>query len=57
VIVLAAFFPVFLNTVSGTANCDRKLLEVGKVLAYRPFDRLVRIISPAAFSVSGDIMT
>jgi sulfonate transport system permease protein len=49
VIVLAAFFPVFLNTVSGVANCDPKLIEVGKVLGYRPLDRLVRIILPAAF--------
>jgi len=49
VIVLAAFFPIFLNTVSGVANCDPKLIEVGKVLGYRPFDRLVRIILPAAF--------
>ena len=48
-IVLSAFFPVFLNTVSGVANCDPKLIEVGKVLGYRPFDRLVRIILPAAF--------
>jgi len=49
VIVLAAFFPIFLNTVSGVANCDPKLIEAGKVLGYRPFDRLVRIILPAAF--------
>lgn len=49
VIVLAAFFPVFLNTVSGVTNCDPKLIEVGKVLGYRPFDRMVRIILPAAF--------
>lgn len=49
VIVLSAFFPVFLNTVSGVANCDQKLIEVGKVLGYRPFDRLARIILPAAF--------
>jgi len=49
VIVLSAFFPVFLNTVSGVANCDQKLIEVGKVLGYGPFDRLVRIILPAAF--------
>jgi sulfonate transport system permease protein len=49
VIVLSAFFPVFLNTVSGVANCDPKLIEVGKVLGYRPSDRLARIILPAAF--------
>jgi len=49
VIVLSAFFPVFLNTVSGVANCDPKLIEVGKVLGYRSSDRLVRIVLPAAF--------
>jgi sulfonate transport system permease protein len=49
IIVLSAFFPVFLNTVSGVTNCDQKLIEVGKVLGYGPFDRLIRIILPAAF--------
>jgi sulfonate transport system permease protein len=48
IIVLSAFFPVFLNTASGVANCDPKLVEVGKVLGYRPIDRLIRIILPAA---------
>lgn len=48
IIVLSAFFPVFLNTVSGVANCDQKLIEVGKSLGYRPIDRLIRIILPAA---------
>lgn len=49
VIVLAAFFPVFLNTVSGVTNCDPKLIEVGKVLGYRSLDRVIRIILPSAF--------
>lgn len=48
VIVLATFFPIFLNTVSGVSGCDRKLIEVGKVLGLSPFDRLVRIILPSA---------
>jgi sulfonate transport system permease protein len=48
IIILSAFFPVFLNTVSGVANCDPKLVEVGKSLNYRPIDRLTRIIFPAA---------
>jgi len=30
VILLASFFPVFLNTIGGVAACDRKLLEVGR---------------------------
>jgi sulfonate transport system permease protein len=49
IIVLSAFFPIFLNTASGVANCDPKLIEVGKVLGYRPVDRLIHIILPAAF--------
>lgn len=48
IIVLSAFFPVFLNTASGVANCDPKLVEVGKTLDYRPIDRLLRIILPSA---------
>jgi len=49
IIILSAFFPVFLNTVSGVANCDQKLVEVGKTLGYRPIDILMHIILPAAF--------
>jgi len=30
VILLASFFPVFLNTIGGVAACDGKLLEVGR---------------------------
>jgi sulfonate transport system permease protein len=48
IIVLSAFFPVFLNTASGVSNCDPKLIEVGKVLGYRPFARLIHIILPFA---------
>lgn len=32
VIVLTAFFPIFLNTKSGLKNVDNKLIEVGKTL-------------------------
>jgi sulfonate transport system permease protein len=48
IIILSGFFPVFLNTASGVANCDWKLVEVGKTLGYQPVDRLMRIILPAA---------
>jgi len=48
IIILSAFFPVFLNTASGVANCDQKLIEVGKALGYKPSDRLFHIILPAA---------
>jgi sulfonate transport system permease protein len=48
IIILSGFFPVFLNTASGVANCDPKLVEVGKTLGYRPIDRLIHIMLPAA---------
>lgn len=51
VIVLATFFPIFLNTVNGVSQCDKKLLEVGRVLGLRPFERIVRIILPSALPV------
>jgi sulfonate transport system permease protein len=51
VIVLATFFPVFLNTISGVSQCDSKLIEVGQVLGLRPFERIVRIILPSALPV------
>lgn len=50
-IVLATFFPVFLNTVSGIAHCDNKLIEVGHVLGLNRYERIVRIILPAALPV------
>ena len=51
VIVLASFFPVFLNTVNGVAQCDEKLIEVGRVLGLASFERIVRIILPSALPV------
>lgn len=48
IIVMSAFFPIFLNTASGVSNCDPKLVEVGKVLGYGPVDRLIHIILPSA---------
>ncbi|HWR39243.1 MAG TPA: ABC transporter permease, partial [Patescibacteria group bacterium] len=48
VIIMAAFFPVFLNTLSGIAQCDGKLLEVGKVFGLSPWDRFRRIVLPAS---------
>ncbi len=48
IIILSAFFPVFLNTAAGVANCDPKLIEVGKTLGYDRADRLLHIILPAA---------
>ncbi len=51
VIILATFFPIFLNTVSGVTQCDKKLIEVGKVLGLRPFAIIRRIIMPSALPV------
>jgi len=47
VIILAAFFPIFMNTLSGVANCDVKLLEVGDVFEFTPADKFFSIILPA----------
>ncbi|QTX32416.1 ABC transporter permease [Aminithiophilus ramosus] len=48
VIVLATFFPVFLNTVDGVRRCDRGLLEVGLSLGLSEGERFRRIILPWA---------
>ncbi len=48
IIVLASFFPIFLNAASGVSNADNKLIEVGKVLGLKPYHRICRIILPAA---------
>lgn len=48
VIILASFFPVFQNTMSGIANCDVKLLEVGKVFAFTERELFWLIILPQA---------
>lgn len=48
VIFLATFFPVFLNTVAGIINCDKKLLEVGTVFQFSNKEKLFRIILPQA---------
>lgn len=47
VIILAAFFPVFLNTVNGIRQCDQKLLEVGDAFGFSPREKILRIVLPA----------
>lgn len=48
IIVLAAFFPLFLNTFSGIAGCDPRLLEAGRSLGFSR-SRIIRYIQvPAA---------
>jgi sulfonate transport system permease protein len=48
VIVLATFFPIFLNTINGVTQCDRRLIEVGQVLGLGRVEQITRIILPAA---------
>ena len=53
IIVLASFFPMYLNIVKGFTGCDRKLLEVGKVFGYSGLEQFVKITLPYA---SADIL-
>ncbi|MBV7276005.1 ABC transporter permease [Clostridiaceae bacterium UIB06] len=48
VIFLATFFPIFLNTLNGVTNYDKKLLEVGQVLGFSNKDKFFKIILPQA---------
>lgn len=48
VIVMAAFFPIFLNTLDGVRHCDSGLAEVGQTLGLHKRQILRRIILPAA---------
>jgi len=47
-VAVGVFFPIYLNLVSGIANVDRKLLEVGRVNGFSPLRQLLRIQLPAA---------
>ncbi|ABO50103.1 binding-protein-dependent transport systems inner membrane component [Desulforamulus reducens MI-1] len=48
VIILATFFPVFLNTLNGILGCNKQLLEVGDVFGFTARDKFLRIVIPAA---------
>lgn len=45
-IALGAFFPVYLNVVSGIQNVDRKLIEVGEIHGLNKFELALRILLP-----------
>jgi sulfonate transport system permease protein len=47
-IAIGVFFPVYLNLMSGIADVDRKLIEVGRVHGYSRLQRLLRIQLPAS---------
>lgn len=48
IIVLASFFPIYLNIVKGFTGCDQKLLEVGDAFGYTKAEKFYRIILPSA---------
>ena len=48
IIVLASFFPMYLNMQDGLARCDDRLLEVGRMLRFTPLQQLWQIRLPAA---------
>lgn len=47
-IAIGAFFPVYLNLVTGIRQADRKLLEVGVVFGFTRSEIIRRIVLPAA---------
>ena len=50
IIVLASFFPMYLNIVKGFTGCDPKLLEVGDMFGYSKQRKFFRIILPYAMA-------
>lgn len=53
IIVLASFFPMYLNIVKGFTGCDKRLLEVGDAFGYSKREKFTKIILPYA---SADIL-
>lgn len=53
IIVLAAFFPMYLSIVKGFTSCDKKLLEVGEMFGYTKSQKFWKITLPYA---SADIL-
>ena len=47
-IILATFFPVFMNAMQGIKDCDPKLVEVAKVFGYKKWDQFKFVILPSA---------
>lgn len=48
IVVLATFFPIFLNTLHGVASCDVKLIEVGKAFGLKGREIFRHIVLPSA---------
>lgn len=53
IIILASFFPMYLNIVKGFTSCDTKLLEVGDMFDFSPLKKFFKITLPNAI---GDIL-
>ena len=47
-IILATFFPVFLNAMQGIRDCDKRLIEVAKVFGYSRGERYRYVVLPSA---------
>ena len=48
IIVLASFFPVFLNTLQGISQCDAGLLDVAHSFGYTKRQTVLRVVVPFA---------
>lgn len=48
IIVLAAFFPMYMNIVKGFTGCDKCLLEVGEAFGYTQHQKFMKIVLPYA---------
>lgn len=48
IILIGSFFPLYINTFMGIRNVDNKLFEVSRVLGFSPYQKLRRLILPAA---------
>jgi sulfonate transport system permease protein len=48
IIILASFFPVFLNVLEGLKRTDSKLLEMGETIDLTPWDAFRSIMLPSA---------
>lgn len=50
IIVLAAFFPMYMNIVKGFIECDKCLLEVGDAFGYTKGQKFIKIVLPYAMA-------
>ncbi|GAB6988792.1 ABC transporter permease [Paenibacillus pini] len=48
IIISGSFFPLYINTFMGIRNVENKLFEVARVLGFSPYQRLRKLILPAA---------